>query len=163
MKLHDMAKPQRSLARYAGLTVIAVAMVGSTAPTTQPASDVALTRLVDSFTQAQRDCDPATLARLTTTDYVEVSPIGDVDTREKMLGFYAPEKKRPAPTLTISERLISQDGNDAVILAKLSFASPGPGGVTRSMAMRASFVARRLGRDWRLAAVQYTPIRSQGS
>lgn len=148
-----------------GLTAVAVATFWSATParSQQAASDAALTRLVDSFTQAQRDYDPATLARLTTPDYVEVSPIGDVDTREEVLGFYAPEKKRPARALTVSEHLIRRDGNDAVVIVKLGFTAPGPGGTMRPVAMRASFVARQTGRTWRLAAAHYTPVRSQGS
>lgn len=148
-----------------GLTAVVAAAFCGTAPvrSQQVEGDAALTRLVDSFTQAQRDYDPAALARLTTPDYVEVSPIGEVDTREEVLGFYAPEKKRPARVLTISEHLVRRDGNDAVVIVKLGFIAPGPGGTMRAVAMRASFVARRAGRTWRLAATHYTPVRSQGS
>ena len=140
-----------------------VAAFWSAAPvqSQEAGGDAALTQLVDSFTRAQREYDQPQLAALTTPDYVEVSPIGDVDTRDEMLGFYAPDKKRASPELMISERLISRQGDIAVLLAKLSFAAPGPGGVTRTMAMRASFVARRTGRAWRLAAAHYTPMRAQ--
>lgn len=149
----------------AGFTAMLVATlpVAASAQKVGNGDNLALTRLVDAFTKAQRDYDPATLAQLTTPDYVEVSPIGDVDTRDEVLGFYAPEKKRPAPVMTISEQLVRRQGDGAVMLAKLSFTAPGAGGTARNVAMRASFVARRQGRGWRLAAVQYTPMRPQGS
>lgn len=147
----------------AGLAAIVVTAVWSTAPVRSQARDhdAALIGLVDSFTRAQREYDQPKLAALTTPDYVEVSPIGDVDTRDEMLGFYAPDKKRASPELVISERLERRQGDTAVVLAKLSFTAPGPGGVARTVAMRASFVARRMGRTWRLTAAHYTPLRSQ--
>lgn len=139
------------------LTVVCSAAPASSQATNQ---DAALTSLVDSFTRAQREYNQPKLAALTTPDYVEVSPIGDVDTRDEMLGFYAPDKKRASPELVISERLTRRQGDTALVLAKLSFAAPGPGGVARMVALRASFVARRTGRIWRLAAAHYTPVRS---
>lgn len=147
-----------------GLTALVVAILWSAAParSEQAGEDAALVGLVDTFTKAQRDYDSVALAKLTTPDYLEVSPIGDVDTREEMLNFYAPEKKRVSPALTVSERLVRRDGNDAVIVVKLGFTAPGPNGTTRAVAMRASFVARHTGRTWRLAAAHYTPVRSQG-
>ena len=140
------------------LTTLAGAVPVGAAPSQ---SGYAVVRLVDAFTRAQREYDASRLAVLTTPDYVEVSPVGDVDTREEMLGFYAPAKKRASPELAITERVVKMQGNDAVLLAKLSFAAPGPGGTTQTVAMRASFVARRTGRNWRLAAAHYTPLRSQ--
>lgn len=148
-----------------GLTAMVIAALWYAAParSQQAGDDTALIEIVDSFTQAQRNYDPAALTRLPTPDYGEVSPVGDVDTRDEVLGFYVPEKKRAAPALMISERLVRRDGNDAVIVVKLGFVAPGPGGTTRTVAMRASFVARRTGRIWRLATAHYTPLRSQGS
>ena len=148
-----------------GLTAVAAGTLWSAAPaeSQKAGSETALMGLVDAFTQAQRNYDQTILASLTTAGYVEVSPVGDVDTREEMLSFYAPEKKRPSPALMISERVVRRDGNDAVIVVKLGFVAPGPNGVTRTVAMRASFVARQAGRGWKIAAAHYTPLRSQGS
>lgn len=56
--------------------------------------DADLTRLVESFTRVRREFDQPKLVALITPDYVEVSPIGDVDTRDEMLSFYAFDKKR---------------------------------------------------------------------
>lgn len=120
--------------------------------------EAALTRLVDEFTRAQRDFDQAALRRLTTADYLEISPVGDVDTRDEMIGFYAPDKKRPAPELAVSERSVRRNGDTGMVVAKLRFAVPGPDGTRRDVAMRASFVARRSGEGWKLAGAQYTPI-----
>lgn len=125
--------------------------------------EAALSRLVDGFVDAQRRYDPRTLSELTTVDYIEVSPVGDVDTREEMLSFYAPAKKQPAPAITVSERTVRSHGDEALMLAKLTMSVPAPGGGVRAINMRATYVARRVGRNWRLAAAQFTPIRSGGS
>lgn len=112
-----------------GLTTIAIAtsLSAAPAPSQKADDDAALTALVDSFTRAQREYDQPKLAALTTPDYVEVSPIGDVDTRDEMLSIYAPDKKRASPELLISDRLVRRRGDSAVLLAKLSFTAPGPG------------------------------------
>jgi uncharacterized protein (TIGR02246 family) len=151
-----------------GLATLAIMTLWSAAPAESKgvsqkdvSQDAALSALVDSFTRAQREYDQPKLAALTTADYVEVSPVGDVDTRDEMLSFYAPEKKSASPELVISERSVRRHGDVAVVLAKLSFAAPGQGGAARTVAMRASFVARRTGPTWRLAAAHYTPLRSQ--
>lgn len=117
-------------------------------------------RLVDAFAAAQQSFDQRALSALITSDYVEISPVGEVDPREKMLGFYAPHNKRAGPAMTVSERVVRQYGNMAVVMSKLAYVLPGPDGKARNAEMRASFVARRDGRVWKLVSAQYTPIRS---
>ena len=145
-----------TLAGVAGIAIAAPASAAS------PTADAALTRLVDAFVAAQRDFDPRALAALTTPDYVEVSPAGEVDTRAAMLGFYAPDKKTPAPPIAVSERSVRVEGNTAIVMAKLSMTVPAAVGVTRSVDLRATYVARRTGAAWRLAGAQFTPIRAAG-
>jgi ketosteroid isomerase-like protein len=126
----------------------------------QTAPDAAVNRTIDAFVAAQRGYDAAALKRLTTPDYVEVSPVGDVDSRDEMLGFYAPDKKRPSPAIGLSEREVRIAGPSAIALAKLTMTVPGPGGAAREIAMRATFTARRVGSLWQLSSAQYTPIRA---
>jgi hypothetical protein len=45
----------------------------------------ALTALVQQMTDAQSKFDPATLKRIYALDFIEISPIGEVDPREKPL------------------------------------------------------------------------------
>lgn len=105
---------------------------------------------VDGFIAAERDFDQAALTRLTAPDFVEISPVGEVDPRDKVIGFYAPEQRREAPPVTVSDRTVRRFADTAVVTARLGF---GP------MALRAVYVARN-GRDgWRLVSAQYTPIR----
>jgi ketosteroid isomerase-like protein len=108
-------------------------------------------QLVDAFIAAQRGFDQAALGRLTAPEYVEISPLGEVDPRDRMLGFYAPDKKQAAPEITVSERTVRVLGDTALVTARLAF---GPG------AMRAVYVARRDKNGWRLVSTQFTPIRT---
>ncbi len=48
------------------------------------------------MTDAQINHQPEILDNIFTTDYIEISPVGEFDAREKVLGFYKPKLKPPA-------------------------------------------------------------------
>jgi ketosteroid isomerase-like protein len=122
------------------------------------AGSPALVELVQRHAEAQRDFDQATLKAVTAENYVEVSPAGEVDSREKMLSFYAPEQKRASPQLTVTEPMVRLLGDTAVVLAKLNY-TMGAEGQARTFAMRASYVAQLKDGKWKLVSAQYTGIR----
>ena len=98
---------------------------------------------------------------LTTDDYVEISPIGEIDPRDKMLGFYDPAKKVEGPAMTVSDTNVRMVGRDtAIAVTTISYSLPGKDG-SRAVSIRAVFVAERDGRMWKLASAQYTPIRTK--
>ena len=125
-------------------------LLAAAAPLSAEADDAALVRLVGAFQAAERAYDPAALARLTTDDYIEISPLGEVDARERFLGFYAPDKKQPAPEIVVSERTVRRVGGMGLVTMRLAYGSA---------AMRAVYVARRHAGGWALASAQFTPIR----
>lgn len=122
------------------------------------ASNAAI-RTVEEFTRAQPAFDAGKLAMLTTPDYLEISPAGEVDSREKMLGFYAPDKKIAAPELTINDVTVRMFGDAAVLIARIAYKVQAPGQPVRTMELRASFVAHRISGDWKIASAHYTGIR----
>jgi ketosteroid isomerase-like protein len=122
-------------------------------------AEAAVTRTVEEFTRAQRAFDPAKLASLTTADYLEISPLGEVDPREKMLGFYAPENKGAAPELAMSEVSVRQFGDSAVLVARMAYKVQPPGQPVRTVELRAGFVLHRAAGAWKIASSQYTGIR----
>jgi len=134
--------------------VIAVALSSgalSAAPAmAAPAADKDPAAVVDAFAAAQAAFDPTALAQLTAPDYVEISPLGEVDPRDKMLSFYAPDKKQPYPPVTMSERTVRVTGEVALVTSRLAFGE---------RALRAVYVVRRDAGTWRLVSAQYTPIR----
>src|SRR5688572_30216017 len=66
----------------------------------QTKDDEALKSLVKQMTAAQANYDATALGKLLTADYIEISPVGEFDSREKVLGFYKPELKPTAEKMT---------------------------------------------------------------
>ncbi len=153
------------------LSIIAVLLAaGSPAPadgksrtalTQQVRESGQVVQLITAFTRAQHDFDQAQLRKLTDDDYVEISPIGEVDPRDKMLAFYDPAKKVEGPAMTVGDTTVRMAGRDvAIAVTTISYSLPGKDG-PRAVAMRAVFVAVRDGRAWKLASAQYTPVRTK--
>ncbi|MDR6113763.1 MULTISPECIES: nuclear transport factor 2 family protein [unclassified Sphingomonas] len=131
---------------------LAVAGIGMTP--TASAQEAPLRHLVDRFETARSRFDPAALADTLAPDYEEISPIGDVDSRAQVLGFYAPTAKAPVPPITTDDVVVRAQGPVALVTARRSITFPN--GTTR--AVRARYVARRDRGQWRLISTQYTPI-----
>jgi ketosteroid isomerase-like protein len=152
-----------------------LAVMGIAAAQPLPASaqsNTALARLVAkqgpvveavrAFITAQHDFDLAKVKALTTDDYVEISPLGEVDPREKMLGFYTPDKKVAAPALQMGDATVTMVGDRAaVVVTSMSYDIAGPGQPARTVSLRAVFVAERTGGVWKFVSAQYTPIRAK--
>ena len=138
------------------LATIALASVQLHAQEAAPQQQ--LLKLVQAYAEAQRDFEPSKIDAIVTRDFYEVSPIGEVDPREKVLGFYLPANKRETPTMEVSEPSIQVFGNTGTILVKLSGTST-VNAEKRNFAFRAGYVAVNEGGKWKLASAQYTGIR----
>ena len=121
-------------------------------------ADAELLALVQRHAQAQSSFDQAALKAVTAENYVEISPVGEVDGREKMLSFYAPEQKRPSPQVQVDEPVVRLFGDTALISARLSY-RVNQAEVARTFALRAGYVARLVDKQWLLVSAQYTGIR----
>ena len=55
------------------------------------------------MTDAQTNFQPDALDKILTADYIEISPLGEFDPREKVLGFYKPELKPPAGKISVND------------------------------------------------------------
>jgi ketosteroid isomerase-like protein len=117
-----------------------------------------VSELVQRFATAQGTFDRAALEALTFENYIEISPLGEVDPRAKMLSFYVKHDDKPLPAITVDEITPGVLGNTAIVLAKVSYAMT-VGGQTRTAALRSSFVAQQQDGAWKLVSAQYTPIR----
>lgn len=152
----------RMKAGLAGLLLGAAACCHVASATTSGASEAtdvaAVNDLVNKFTQAQVQKDAPALRALTAEQYVEISPLGEVDPREKMLAFYVKDAGYVPPAVALDERTVSLLGDTALIVAKLNF-TMSHAGQTRSFAMRSSYVAHKDGGQWKLVSMQATPIR----
>mgnify|MGYP003580248822 FL=1 len=131
--------------------------------TTQAASPAerAVVAVVQQLADAQRTFDQAALDRLLTADYVEVSPVGDVDERAKVIGFYSADAKAKSPevsSIVIDEPRVRIDGTHAIVIVRQT-TNVGPAGASRAVVMRVTAHLRRSGNDWRIASTHYTGIR----
>ncbi|HZG50925.1 MAG TPA: nuclear transport factor 2 family protein [Pyrinomonadaceae bacterium] len=119
--------------------------------------------LVRQLAEAQKNYDAAKLDEILAPDYVEISPAGEVDPRAKVLGFYAPEKKRARQGEMVSYELDEITsriyGDTAIVVARLPFTIKTPDGQIVSRALRCTFVCRKTRGKWRIASAQYTGIR----
>ena len=97
-------------------TVLSLASFSSFVAQSVTKDDVALKSLIKQMTDAQIAYDAATLDKIFTADYIEISPVGEVDPRQKVLGFYNAEAKLAAgmpPKLELTDYSIRSDKNFA--------------------------------------------------
>ncbi len=129
----------------------------------QTKEDEALKSLVRQMIDAQTNFQPDALDKILTADYIEISPIGEFDPREKVLGFYKPELKPPADkmsaTVAADEFSIRAYDKFAVVIARLNYAITSEGKPLPPRGIRAAYVCRREKGAWKIASAQYTGIR----
>lgn len=120
--------------------------------------------LVRQLAEAQKNYDAAKLDEILAPDYVEISPAGEVDSRAKVLSFYAPEKKSARQGELVSYELDEITsriyGDTAIVVARLPFTIKTPDGQTVSRALRCTFVCRKTRGRWRVASAHYTGVRT---
>lgn len=116
--------------------------------------------LPEAYLAAQRNFDVAALSALTASNFVEISPVGEVDNREKMLSFYAPDKKRPAPAMRYEQVHAWKNGASGTIIGKVIYTIMPPGGEARTSELTAAFQLHKSKGKWKLVAAQYTPVRN---
>ncbi len=113
---------------------------------------------------AQTNFDTATLDKIYASDYIEVSPIGEVDAREKAVGFYKPEanseRDKIKMVVTADEFSIRPYKNFAVVIARFTFAQTDNALPSRPpVSFRATIVCRKEKGAWKIGSVQATSIR----
>ncbi|HEX8368870.1 MAG TPA: nuclear transport factor 2 family protein [Pyrinomonadaceae bacterium] len=129
----------------------------------QSKDDAKLTALVKQMTDAQMSYQPAALDKIFASDYIEISPVGEFDPREKVLGFYKPEAKPDSSKMTASVEAtdfsIRQYDKFAIVIARLNYTRTVEGKTLPPISMRATIVCRKEKGEWKIASAQYTGIR----
>lgn len=123
-----------------------------------------LMALIRRAVLAQSVFDSASLEKIYASDYVEVSPVGEIDPREKAIGFYRPQTKKEggeAKTIAAAEEIsVRSYGDFAVVIARISFSQTGNEFASRPLAsFRATYVCRREKGVWKIASAQATAIK----
>jgi hypothetical protein len=129
------------------------------------APDQALLDQARAVLEAQLHFDQAALDAMLAPGYVEVSPVGDVDDRAEVLGFYSAEAKArmlAGPVqplrLALDDATVRQFGDHAIVIALDTTTLKGPD-ATREVALRVLFHFRNIDGRWLLQTAQFTPWR----
>lgn len=119
--------------------------------------------------RAQTSFDLRTLDAMLAPGYVEVSPIGDVDERAEVLGFYTPEAKdamlaRGVKPLSVSlvEPRVRLYGDHAIVITRQD-AELEINGEVQQRTFRAMHHFRKIDGEWMLQNAQYTPIEAESA
>lgn len=114
--------------------------------------------LVQKHVYAQANFDQKTLEAITHSQYIEVSPAGEVDERSKMLGFYSIENKKQVPVVEVLEPVFREVAEAKLVIAKLRYKMQ-VGEQARQFSIRASYLLCKEKADWKVCSAQYTGIR----
>lgn len=146
------------------LTAIILSIaIGASVSHAQSNDDQALKSLVNQMITAQTEYDAKTLDNILTADYLEISPVGEFDPREKVLGFYNAEAKAASAGMTAkveaSEHSIRSYGKFAVVIVRLNYKMTTGGKELPPRSIRATYVMKKEKDAWKIASAQYTGIR----
>lgn len=138
------------------LPVTAAGMSSPTAPEHLPATTECApeaVRVVEDYVEAQNRLDTSRMARLMDTDYVEISPLGALDDRSDVLGFYSDANASRQDIALEVDTLRTWDAGCAIVASLVLKLATG------ERRLRVTYTLRRAARTWRIVVVQYTAIR----
>lgn len=142
---------------------IFVLLLSCVSASAQSKDDAALKSLVKQLTDAQTNFSPDALDKILTADYIEISPLGEFDPRDKVLGFYKPESKPPADKMSATTQAadfsIRVYDKFAVVITQLNLTIISEGKILPPRSIRATFVCCSEKGVWKIASAQYTGIR----
>lgn len=144
-------------------TVFLLASIGSIVAQSMTKNEATFKSLIKQMTDAQIAYDAAALDKILAADYIEISPVGEFDPREKVLGFYTPEARAAAgkmsAKLDVSDFSIRQYEKFAIVISKFTYILENEGKPLPPRSMRVTTVFRKEKSGWRIASAQYTGIR----
>jgi uncharacterized protein (TIGR02246 family) len=141
-------------------TLLTVAPASPKPPQKATRTAQELTALLNQFAEALRQSDVAALEKLLAPDYLEISPVGEVDPRAKVISFYQPQAQTaPAPdSITVDEVQVRSYGELAVVVARQTFKRQ-INGQSRDVAVRVTYICRQQKGRWQFVSAHYTGIR----
>ena len=142
--------------------VLAICSTTLAAEQAKPNTAAQILTVLQALVDSQVTFDQKRMDSVLAPDYVEISPVGDVDDRAKVLSFYAPDQKANAPVgkAVLSEVSSRGYGDMAVTIAKLTFNFATPQG-TMSREMRSVYVTRNINGRWLVVSSQFTPMKTK--
>lgn len=112
--------------------------------------------------EAQQNYDSATLEKLYATDYIEISPKGEIDPREKAIGFYkvadVEKEKARTPKYILDDFKVRHYGKFAIIISRFSIASKTSTERPPSNVGLVLYSLRKEKGAWKIYSAQFTPF-----
>lgn len=148
--------------KFYSIAIILFILVGGAMA--QSKNEAEVNALLQKMTEAQVNFKSENLDKILTSDYIEISPVGEFDTREKVLSFYDPKDSEKAkliqsPRPYISDQRTRVYKNFAVSIAKITYSMPSADMEKPSVSIRITYVARKEKGVWKICSAHYTGIR----
>jgi uncharacterized protein (TIGR02246 family) len=122
----------------------------------------AIITLIKQMTEAQLKYDAPALDKLFTADYIEISPLGEYDPRDKVLSFYTPEANpggKFKATVDATEISLRRYDKFAIMITRLDYIMTNDGKALPPRSIRATFACVKEKGQWKIASAHYTGIR----
>ncbi len=143
--------------------IVIIAAATQTFSQSQSKDTAIFKSLIKQMTDAQMAYDATALDKIFASDYIEISPVGEFDPRDKVLGFYTPKAKAEAgnisATLEAAEYSIRSYDKFAVAIARFNYTHVNEGKPLPPRSMRVMVIFRKEKGAWKIASAQYTGIR----
>ncbi len=111
---------------------------------------------------AQENYDTAALEKFYASDYIEISPKGEIDERAKAIGFYKIEDvekaKAKTPKYILDEFKVRHYGKYAMIISRFSFGTKNNPGKPPFPVGLVLYALRKEKGAWKIYSAQFTPF-----
>lgn len=128
----------------------------------QRAKDEEVIAVAKKAAQAQENYDPATLEKVYASDYIEISPKGEIDERAKAIGFYkvedAEKAKAKAPRYVLDDFKVRHYGKYAMVITRFSFGSKTDAAQKPMPVGLVLYALRKEKGEWKIYSAQFTPF-----
>ena len=128
----------------------------------QSKKDVEVIAVAKQAAAAQENYDPATLDKIYASDYIEISPKGEIDEREKAIGFYKVEDvetaKSKTPRYILDEFKVRHYGKFAIVITKFSLGSKTDASQKPREVGLIVYALRKEKGAWEIYSAQFTPF-----
>lgn len=110
----------------------------------------------------QENYDPATLEKIYASDYIEISPKGEIDVRDKAIGFYKVDDvesaKLKTPRYILDEFNVRRYKDNAIVITRFSVGSKTDKERKPTAVGLAVYCLRREKGGWKIFSSQFTPF-----
>lgn len=112
--------------------------------------------------QATLDYTPEVLEQVLHKEYIEISPLGDIDNREKTIGYYLPElksKSKNPDSFKISEASVRKASPESLVAIYRVTYLIKSGEKTVELPIRVTTVLVKIGEEYKIFSNHFTGIR----